>query len=423
MKATVHKRDYDIFLSHASEDKELVDYLDNWLSEFAGFQVWYSPRELSGGSLLATDLQKAISRCRGIVLVVTENSIKKGWVLSEYNAAMDEKNNNPDFRVVALRIKNANVDSLIKGMTWIDIASDTLSPENAIAIINSFYPGDKRPNPKNSKDVYVSCSWRQNDNKSANAIIKKMIDSGFRLIGDSEDQDAFGTGNRVERIISSCGAFVSILPFRDVEEARRHENPYKYLLKEIDYALGLNIPTIIISDPKILTIDGEPNKWLPMETNSLEISDRIMNALENLRHEWKSPINPQYIFCALDLDNEAKSSTNYFRHLVERITGMKSIIGTDITSEPIQSSIIDSIKHSFLTIADITDDNLNTCIEAGIAVSSDANVVLISKGIQRRPPFMLRSLQLNSFETEVQKIGLTHKIVWPYRRRIINTEF
>ena len=106
MKATVHKRDYDIFLSHASEDKELVDYLDNWLSEFAGFQVWYSPRELSGGSLLATDLQKAISRCRGIVLVVTENSIKKGWVLSEYNAAMDEKNNNPDFRVVALRIKN-----------------------------------------------------------------------------------------------------------------------------------------------------------------------------------------------------------------------------------------------------------------------------------------------------------------------------
>jgi len=423
MSKSVHKRDYDIFLSHASEDKVFADYLDNWLSEFAGFDVWYAPRELSGGSLLATDLQKAISRCKGIVLIVTENSLKKGWVISEYNAAMDEKNNNPDFRVVALRVKNASVDNLMKGITWIDISSDMLSAENAVAIIKSFYPGDKRPNPKNSKDVYVSCSWRNNDTTSAQAIMKKMIEMGYRLVGDSEDHDAYGQENRVERIISSCGAFVSILPYRDATEARRDENPYKYLLKEIDYALSHNIPAVIISDPKILKINDEPNEWLSMETDASEISDKIISALENLAYEWKSPMNPQYIFCALDLDKEAKKATNYFRYLIERITGMNTIIGTDIINEPIQLSIINSIKNSFVTIADITEDNLNTCIEAGIAISSDANVVLISGGIPRRPPFMLRSLQLNTFETEVQKIGLIHKIIWPYRRRIINAEF
>ncbi|RMA57279.1 toll/interleukin-1 receptor domain-containing protein [Ulvibacter antarcticus] len=423
MVKSVHKRDYDIFLSHASEDKEIADYLENWLTEFAGFDVWYAPRELSGGSLLATDLQKAISRCRSIVLIATDNSVNKGWVVSEYNSAMDEKNNNPDFRVIALRFNNAAVDNLMKGLTWINITSNKLSPENAVAIIKSLYPSEKRPNPKNAKDVYISCSWRTDDNGSANTVVRKLIDTGFRLIGDSEDQDAFGQGNRVERIISSCGAFVSILPFRNVEEARRNESPYKYFLKEIDYALSLNIPTVIISDPRISKIDDQPNMWLPMETNSFELSDEILNAISNLWNEWSLPVNPQYIFCAMDLDYEAKKARSYFRFLIERITGMNTFIGTDINKEPIQLSIIDSIRNSFLTIADITDDNLNTCIEAGIAISSNSNVVLITQGKQRRPPFMLRSLQLKNFDNEVEKIGLIHKILWPYRRRILNAEF
>jgi hypothetical protein len=422
MNNTVHKRDFDIFLSYASEDRLIADSIDNWLSEFAGFQVWYAPRELSGGSLLATDLQKAISRSRGMIIIATQNSVNKGWVKNEYNSAMDEKSNHPDFRVVILRFGNAPTDNIMKGMTWINVETEKLSSENAIAIIKSFYPGEKRPNPKKSKDVYVSCSWRSNDSKSAYSVMRELEKAGLRLIGDSEDQDKFSEGNRIERIISSCGAFVCIIPFRDNQEANNGEKPYKYFLKEIQYATKLEIPTIIISDPKITTINGKKNHWLPLDTNANQLSNEICTEIENLIDEWRNPPNPQYVFCALDLDSEAKYVTHHFRHLIERISGMETIIGTDIIKGPIQLSIIKSIQNSFLTIADISDDNLNTCIEAGIAISSNTNVVLISRGIDRRPPFMLRSLQLNSFEDEVEKIGRIHKIVFPYRRRIINAE-
>ncbi|MEM9671966.1 MAG: toll/interleukin-1 receptor domain-containing protein [Cyclobacteriaceae bacterium] len=422
MNNSVHKRDFDIFLSYASEDRHIADNIDNWLSEFAGFQVWYAPRELSGGSLLATDLQKAISRSRGIIIIATQNSVDKGWVKNEYNSAMDEKSNHPDFRVVILRFGTSSPDNIMKGMTWINIEQEKLSPDNAISIIKSFYPGEKRPNPSNSKDIYISCSWRANDNRSAISVMMQLDKIGFRLIGDSEDQQKFGEGNRVERIMSSCGAFVCIIPFRNNQEANDGERPYKYFLKEIDYANQLQIPTLIISDPKIISVNGQKNQWLQLDTNAHEISDEIKIEIENLMDEWRKPPNPQYIFCALDLDNEAKNATNYFRHLIERITGMVTIIGTDISDEPIQLSIIQSIQNSFLTVADISDDNLNTCIEAGIAISSKANVELISKGEPRRPPFMLRSLQLITFEDDIEKVGRIHKIVFPYRRRIINAE-
>ncbi len=422
MNKNVNKRDFDIFLSHAHNDKDFVDHLYYWLTEFVGFNVWYDARELSGGSLLASDLQKAIQRCRGVLLVATDVAMQKGWVKAEYNSAMDEKANNPDFRVIALRIDGANVDDLMRGITWIDIQSKNISEDNAASIIKSFYPGECRPNPKNSKDIYVSCSWRNSDNMSALGVMKELMNLGVRLIGDSEDHDHFGTGNRIERIISSCGAFICIIPYRDESIAKRGEKPYKYFLEEIDLAHNVGIPILVIADPRITFIDENPIQWLPMETNTNLPPDAIRAALEDLYYDWEKPISPQYIFCAMDLENEAKRANSNYRSLIERVTGMETIVGTEIIKEPIQKSIITSITNSFLTIADVSNDNLNTCIEAGIAIAANNNVALISLGKPRRPPFMLRSLQLNSFSDDIEKIGLIHRIVWPYRRRIINAE-
>ena len=422
MDPNVHKRDFDIFLSHAHRDKKFVDFLDNWLTEFVGFNVWYDARELSGGALLATDLQKAINRCRGILLVATDTSMQKGWVKAEYNSAMDEKANNPDFRVVALRVDGADVDDLMRGITWIDIDSQNFTADNATAIIKSFYPSENRPNPKNSQDIYMSCSWRNSDNSSALAVMNKLVKLGIRLIGDSEDQDVFGEGNRIERIIASCGAFVCVMPYRGVDKAVHGEKPYKYFLEEIEFAKELGLPALVVADPRITPPEDLDIPWVSMETESASCPADVTTALENLCYDWEKPQAPQYIFCAMDLENESKTASSNFRSLIERVTGMETVIGTEITKAPIQKSIISSITNSFLTIADISDDTLNTCIEAGIAIAAGTNVVLISEGESRRPPFMLRSLQLNTYTSQVNKIGLIHKIVWPYRRRVINAE-
>ena len=240
MSLPIQKRDFDVFLSHAHQDKAFVSQLDRWLTN-AGLRVWYDARELAGGALLATDLQAAIERCRGILLLASEDSLEKGWVKNEYNSAMDERANHDAFRVVALRLPGANVQALLKGTTWIDLPGAGLDAESALAIIRSFYPGEKRPNPATARDVFVSCSWQPDDSASARAVCHALVDQGFRLIGDARDQKGFGQGQRVERIIESCGAFVGILPFRDVESASAIDRPYNYFLRELDIAARLDL--------------------------------------------------------------------------------------------------------------------------------------------------------------------------------------
>jgi hypothetical protein len=101
---------------------------------------------------------------------------------------------------------------------------------------------------------------------------------------------------------------------------------------------------------------------------------------------------------------------------------MPTFVGNEIHERQIQSAIIDKLRGAFLVLADITDDNLNTCIEAGMGVAAGTGVELFARGKPRRPPFMLRDLQLSTYEDEVELIGLVHKIARRYRRRILNAE-
>ena len=203
MALPLHKRDFDLFLSHAHKDQDFVVALDKWLTEKAGLKVWYDARELGGGALLATDLQLAIERCRGVLLVASEQSLNQGWVKAEYNAAMDERANHDGFRVIALRLGNADVRNLMRGTSWIDVPDGGLDDKTALAILNAFYPGERRPNPATSRDVYVSCSWQEDDNASSLAVCRKLVEQGLRVVGDARDQKGFGE-DRVERIIASC---------------------------------------------------------------------------------------------------------------------------------------------------------------------------------------------------------------------------
>jgi hypothetical protein len=423
MTLPLNKRDFDIFLSHAHKDRTFVAMIDQWLTEKAGLRVWYDARELSGGALLATDLQSAIERCRGILLVASEESLARGWVKAEYNSAMDERANDERFRVVALRLSNANVSGLMRGVSWIDVPPSGFGRDAALAVVRAFYPGEKWPNPVTARDVYISCSWRTDDSTSARTVCRHLMDQGFRLIGDATDQKGFGAGDRVERIIKSCGAFVGIIPFRESDVATASDGPYKYFIREMDLAKAHGLPRVILGDPRVRRGDDDTDEtWLRMETDATECPRGVASALEYLWDEWRAPSAPQYVFCALDLESAAARAGGPIRHLIERVTGMPTIVGNEIHEEPVHSAIIKKIRDAFLVLADITDDNLNACIEAGMGLAAGANVEILSQGESRRPPFMLRSLQMATYRNDIEHVGIVHKVVRPYRRRIINAE-
>jgi hypothetical protein len=427
MSVPVHRRPFDAFLSHAHVDHAFVDNLYRWLGEIAGLNIWYDAKRMTGGQGIGSGLQSAIEECRGMLLIASNDSIARGWVKAELDIARVEQADSSDFRIVPLRLAGADVASLLKGQSWIDVQQGQLTAEVAAAILRSFYPGDNRPDPRVSRDVYFSGSWQPADNAGALVVSRALCRSGFRLIGDAKDQKGFKS-NRVQSIVESCGAFVGVIPYRGGESASVSEKPYKYFLTELDLALKADLPTLVVADPRVRRSDGEDKSWIRLETQASDCPKEVQEAIDSLWEEWRSPPRPHDIFFAIDLETPGSHRDSEIRQLIERITGMRTVVGNEIREPDIQSAILQAIKEAFLVIADLsgstdTSFNLDVGIEAGMALASGANLALIAKGKPRSPPFMLRRAgQLMTFEDEVDHFGVLHSIVRDFRRRVINAE-
>lgn len=426
MASEVHRRPYDAFLSHAHADREFVDKLYDWLVK-AGLNIWYDAKKMTGGQPIGESLQTAIEECRGVLLIGSSEAIGKGWVKQELSIAQVEQADSEDFRIVPLRIAGADVASLLKGQSWIDVPETKLTPGLAAQTLNAFYPGDHRPDPRTSRDVYLSASWRSEDNASALTVSRLLDKSGVRLVGDSKDQKGFKQ-NRIQSIIESCGAFACVIPYRGAEKASASEKPYNYFLTEIDLAAKAQLPSLVIADPRVHRADGDDQGWLRLDTQATECPPGIQAAINDLWDEWSTPPSPHEIFFAADLSAPASRKDSDARNLIERVTGMQTVAGNEIREDDLQLAIMERIKRAFLVIADVsgaTDDsfNLDVCIEAGMALASEANLVLMAKGRTRRPPFMLRRAgQLTAYADETEQLALIHNLIRGYRRRVINAE-
>jgi hypothetical protein len=72
-------RSYDVFISHATEDKdEVVRPLANSLTD-SGLSVWYDEFELRIGSSLRLNIDSGISRSRFGIIVLSPSFFAKSW--------------------------------------------------------------------------------------------------------------------------------------------------------------------------------------------------------------------------------------------------------------------------------------------------------------------------------------------------------
>lgn len=429
MAVPVHRRPYAVFLSHAHADVGFVEALHTWLHDVAGIEVWLDSRHLDGGTSIRGGLTSGIEQCRGMLILATTEALEKGWVEFEVDVAMDERaRSRGEFRVIALRVDGAPVDQLIRGLSWIDVEATTLDVKTASAILRALYPADRYRDPRTSRDLYVSASWRAEDSQSAVAVSKQLRREGLRLVGDSKDQKGF-RADRIKTIIESCGAFVCVLPFRNGESiALSSGGAYKYFVRELELALAAGLPCAVVADDRVTLGTSYPSLPLvTMRQDESSCSVEVCDLLSHLANNWRSPPNPQYVFLSLSLDSPHAASTHPIRELIERVTGMRTIVGTDVREPPIDLGILESIRKSHLLIADLvgpSDDgfNLDVCIEVGMARATGVSYELFARGPQRRPPFMLGRPQLQAYQSEVELLGKIHEVVRAYRRRLIDAE-
>jgi hypothetical protein len=78
------KYKYDVFISHAVEDKlPIANELCKRLEE-AGLKVWYSGFDLLAGDSINDTIHKDLSRSRHAVVIFSQKYLAKNWTMQEY---------------------------------------------------------------------------------------------------------------------------------------------------------------------------------------------------------------------------------------------------------------------------------------------------------------------------------------------------
>lgn len=81
-----HPKQYDVFVSFSSKDKEIADNIYNKIQAI-NFKCFLSGKEIKAGENFADRIQDALRRSNELVLLISENSLKSPWVQRECGAA------------------------------------------------------------------------------------------------------------------------------------------------------------------------------------------------------------------------------------------------------------------------------------------------------------------------------------------------
>jgi hypothetical protein len=86
-------KEYDVFLSHASEDKDFVEPLANELRD-AGVKVWYDGFRLEWGDNLRSSIDRGLLNSRYGIVVFSKSFLgKKKWTEHEVNGLFAREDN------------------------------------------------------------------------------------------------------------------------------------------------------------------------------------------------------------------------------------------------------------------------------------------------------------------------------------------
>jgi TIR domain. len=413
----VSRRPYHAFISHAHVDRKVADEIVRWLRQVAGVPTWYDAN-LPPGSSIAPSLSRAIEQSRSMILLLSQESVRRGWVQQEFNAAINHQTQYPQFRIIPVRLDDVQPPGFLGNYSSIDVPDGALTMKSAFAILRGLYQPQVEVDVEGGRHVYVSRGWRTSDSVLASPVMDALRNAGLSLIGDSEDHTSWSS-QRVAGIMRGVGGFVAILPFRSNEEHGTSE----YVVRECQIAASLGLPSIVVADPRI---DQSPG-WIPdigpvFRTDGSD-PELLDEAAGYLAERWREPSQPSYIFFATSFEREDENIRREAKELIVAISGMPCVLGEYVTSTTsVQRAILKKVCEATAVIADITGDSPNVYIEAGAARVADVQLSLLRRGALGRPAFMLRDLQVWDYSSDAELAGRLAAIVYPLRRAVLDQQ-
>ena len=423
----IHKRQYHAFLSHSSRDKaDIVEEMFAWFNKIANIPVWYDRNALAAGANFTSFLAESIVKCRAMIIVLSNASVASGWVEEEWGLALDHQKKFREFKIIPIVIDDCKVPGFLATRTHYKVVEKTLDIKFYDAILRALYGDNIELQYDKTRDIYVSRTWRNTEADIADTISRRFIRAGFRLIGDAEDHPRFSNSeDRVGRIISSTGGLLAILPYRASDEQNGFTS--KYMLRELGIAKQFGLPHVIFAETGVVIPDDLVQSALQVvqARDSLEMTldAVVIPSVEALRDSWKHGHLRHYVFFASNFDQPERNEI--ISQSIQRITAMRCLMGEDIqvAAHSVQQEIVEQIRGAFVVIGDITEpSNINTLIEIGVARGASIPFYLVAAEPRQRPAFMLRDNQVFFYKNDMELLGQIHRLIYPYRRRILNNE-
>lgn len=86
--------EYDVFVSHATEDKEsFCDEFSNILKDQYGLNVWYDSVSIQWGDSIRTEIDKGLKKSKFGVVILSRSYIKKYWTNYELEGLFQRESN------------------------------------------------------------------------------------------------------------------------------------------------------------------------------------------------------------------------------------------------------------------------------------------------------------------------------------------
>lgn len=115
--------DQFLFLCHASEDKDFVDWLADRL-DAEDVEVWYDRREIKAGDSIVERINDGLGSASHVVVVLSQAATRKPWVTRELSSALMRQLHDSSVRVIPVVRERCDVPPLLSDIRYADCGSD-----------------------------------------------------------------------------------------------------------------------------------------------------------------------------------------------------------------------------------------------------------------------------------------------------------
>lgn len=127
----MREKKYDVFLTYCHRDSDVVigvakQLVSRELKPFV--DVW----ELKLGDILVREIESALMSARAGIVFFSSKSLESPWVRQEYDRMITQANEDPDFRLIPVRLDSSPLPGFAKDRLWYELFEHSEQGINAL---------------------------------------------------------------------------------------------------------------------------------------------------------------------------------------------------------------------------------------------------------------------------------------------------